>query len=172
MARTVTLKGDPQNVEGPELKVGESAPEFTLQGADMSDVTLAATSGRVRIISTVPSVDTPVCDKETRRFNEEGAKLPNVDILTVSVDLPMAAKRWCAAAGIERVKMLSDHRTVAFGKSYGVLIKGGKLDRFLSRAVFVVDKNNKLAHVEYVPEVAQEPNYEAVLGAANKVAGA
>jgi thiol peroxidase len=172
MARTCTLKGNPQNLEGPELKVGDSAPDFSLQGMDMSDVKLAATAGKVRIISTVPSVDTPVCDKETRRFNEEAARLSNVDILTVSVDLPMAAKRWCAAAGIEKVKLLSDHRTTEFGRNYGVLIKGGPLDRFLSRAVFVVDRNNKFTHVEYVPEVAQEPNYENVLAAARKAAGA
>ena len=172
MARTVTLRGEPQNLEGSELKVGDSAPEFTLQAQDMSDVTLAATTGKVRIISSVPSLDTPVCDKETRRFNEEAAKLSNVDILTVSMDLPMAAKRWCAAAGIERVKTLSDHRSAAFGRSYGVLMKGGKLDRFLSRAVFVADKNNKLVHIEYVPEIAQEPNYDAALAAAKKAAGA
>jgi thiol peroxidase len=138
----------------------------------MSDVTLKTAAGKVRIISTVPSLDTPVCDKETRRFNEEAAKLPNVDILTVSMDLPMAAKRWCAAAGIERVKTLSDHRTADFGKSYGVLVTSGPLTRFLSRAVFVVDKDNKLTHVEYVPEIAQEPNYETALAAAKKAAGA
>lgn len=172
MARTCTLKGNPINLDGPELKTGDMAPDFTLQAQDMSDVTLAATSGKVRIISTVPSLDTAVCDKETRRFNEEAAKLNNVDILTVSVDLPMAQKRWCGAAGIERVKTLSDHRTAAFGKSYGVLITSGPLTRFLARAIFVVDKNNRLAHVEYVPEIAQEPNYEAALAAAKKVAGA
>lgn len=170
MARTCTLKGNPVNLDGPELKVGDNAPDFTLQAQDMSDVTLKTAAGRVRIISTVPSLDTPVCDKETRRFNEEAAKLPNVDILTVSMDLPMAAKRWCAAAGIERVKTLSDHRTGAFGKSYGVLVTSGPLTRFLSRAVFVVDKNNKLTHVEYVPEIAQEPNYETALAAAKKAA--
>jgi thioredoxin-dependent peroxiredoxin len=170
MARTVTLKGTPVNLDGPQLKVGDQAPDFTLQGLDLSDVTLKASTGRVRILSTVPSLDTPVCDTETRRFNEEAAKLSNVDILTISVDLPMAAKRWCGAAGIERVKCLSDHRTTEFGRSYGVLLKGGKLDRFLARAVFVVDKNDKLVHIEYVPEIAQEPNYEAALNAARKAA--
>ncbi len=130
MARTVTLKGNPQTLEGNALNVGDAAPDFKLQGMDMSDVTLKASTGRVRIISTVPSVDTPVCDKETRRFNEEAAKVSNVDILTVSMDLPMAAKRWCAAAGIERVKMLSSHRCGQFGRDYGVLLKDGPLDRF------------------------------------------
>lgn len=172
MSRTTTLKGNPQTLEGPELKVGQVAPDFKLQANDMSDVTLAAGKGKVRILSTVPSLDTPVCDKETRRFNEEAAKLSGVEILTISVDLPMAQKRWCGAAGIERVKTLSDHRTTDFGRNYGVLVKGGPLDRFLSRAIFVVDKHDKLAHVEYVPEIAQEPNYDAALNAARKAAGA
>ena len=169
--RTVTLKGNPQNVEGPELKVGQAAPDFKLQAIDMSDIALASTAGKVRIIATVPSLDTPVCDKETRYFNEAAAKIPGVEIITASVDLPMAQKRWCGAAGINAVKTASDHRTVEFGKAYGVLIKGGPLDRFLARAVFVVGKDNKLAHVEYVPEIAQEPNYEAALAAAKKAAG-
>ncbi len=172
MARTVTLKGNPQTLEGAELHVGQPAPDFKLQANDMSDVTLAAGKGKVRILSTVPSLDTPVCDKETRRFNEEAARLSGVEILTISVDLPMAQKRWCGAAGIERVKTLSDHRTTDFGRNYGVLVKGGPLDRFLSRAIFVVDKHDKLAHVEYVPEIAQEPNYDAALSAARKAAGA
>lgn len=171
MARTVTLKGNPWPVDGPELKVGSSAPNFTVQANDMSDVTLATGKGKVRILSSVPSLDTPVCDKETRRFNEEAAKLAGVEVLAISVDLPMAQKRWCAAAGIERVKTLSDHRTTDFGKNYGVLVTGGPLTRFLSRAIFVVDKNDKLVHVEYVPEIASEPNYEAALTAAKKAAG-
>lgn len=170
MARTVTLKGNSQTLEGNALNAGDPAPDFTLQGMDMSDVTLQASTGRVRILNTVPSVDTPVCDKETRRFNEEAAKVSNVDILTVSMDLPMAAKRWCAAAGIERVKMLSSHRCGQFGRDYGVLLKDGPLDRFLARAVFVIDKNDKIVHVEYVPEIAQEPNYDAAIAAAKKAA--
>jgi thiol peroxidase len=170
MARTVTLKGNPQTLEGPELQAGSKAPDFRLQASDMSDVTLAATSGKVRIVCTVPSLDTPVCDKETRRFNEEAANLPGVEVLTVSVDLPMAQKRWCGAAGIERVRCLSDHRTTEFGRNYGVLIRGGPLDRFLARAVFVIDKSDKLAHVEYVPEIAQEPQYDAALAAARAAA--
>ena len=168
VARTCTLKGNPQTLDGPALTAGDKAPDFALQAGDLSDVTLSGTSGRVRILCTVPSLDTPVCDTETRRFNEEAAKLSDVDILTISVDLPMAQKRWCGAAGIERVKCLSDHRTAAFGKDYGVLLKGGPLDRFLCRAVFVVDKNGTLVHVEYVSEIADEPNYEAALAAARK----
>ncbi|MCK6456065.1 MAG: thiol peroxidase [Phycisphaerae bacterium] len=171
MARNITLKGNPVTIEGPELKVGDTAPDFTLQGVDMSDVTLASTAGKVRILMTVPSLDTPVCDKETRRFNEEAAKLPNVEIAAISVDLPMAMKRWCGAAGVEKVRCLSDHRATDFGRKYGVLIKGGPLDRFLARAIFVVDKGNKLVHAEYVPEIAQEPNYDAALAAARKAAG-
>lgn len=170
--RTVTLKGNPQTVEGNELTVGAKAPSFTLQANDMSDVTLATSAGKARIISTVPSVDTAVCDKETRQFNVLAAQIPNVEILTVSVDLPMAQKRWCAAAGIDKVKCLSDHRTTDFGRAYGVLLKGGPLDRFLARAVFVVDPKDNVTHVEYVPEIAQEPNYEAVLAAARRAAGA
>jgi thiol peroxidase len=169
--RTVTLKGNPQNLEGPELAPGQPAPEFKLQAMDMSDLTSASLSGKVRIIATVPSLDTPVCDKETRRFNEEASKIPGVEIITVSMDTPMAQKRWCGSAGINNLKTASDHRTGEFGKAYGVLLKGGPLDRFLSRAVFVVDKSNKLAHVEYVPEIAQEPNYDAALTAAKKAAG-
>lgn len=170
MARTVTLKGNPQTLEGNALTVGSPAPDFKLQAQDMSDVTLKSTTGRVRILSTVPSVDTPVCDKETRRFNEEAAKISNVDILTASMDLPMATKRWCAAAGIERVKMLSAHRCGQFGRDYGILLKDGPLDRFLCRAVFVIDKNDKIVHVEYVPEIAQEPNYDAAIAAAKNAA--
>jgi thiol peroxidase len=170
MGRTVTLKGNAQNVEGPELKAGQPAPDFKLQGIDMSDLTSASLAGKVHIIATVPSLDTPVCDKETRYFNESASKIPGVEIITVSVDTPMAQKRWCGAAGINNLKTASDHRTAEFGKAYGVLLKGGPLDRFLARAVFVVDKQNKLAHVEYVPEIAQEPNYEAALAAAKKAA--
>lgn len=169
---TVTLKGNPQNLLGNALKVGDAAPDFKLQANDMSDVTLAATAGKVRIISTVPSLDTPVCDTETRKFNQLAAQIPGVEILTVSCDLPHAQKRWCGAAGIEKLRTLSDHRSGDFGRAYGVMLSGGPLDRYLARAVFVVDKNNKLVHVEYVPEIAQEPNYDAALAAAKKTAGA
>ncbi|MEE8169258.1 MAG: thiol peroxidase [Phycisphaerae bacterium] len=171
-ARTVTLKGNPQNLDGPELKVGDAAPDFTLQGVDLSDITLSASAGKVCIIAAVPSLDTPVCDTETRRFNKEAAKLADVELLSVAMDLPFAMKRWCGAAGIENIKCGSDHRAADFGKKYGVLLAGGPLDRCLARAVFVVDKANKLVHVEYVPEIVNEPNYDAALTAARKAAGA
>jgi len=170
--RTVTLKGNPQKLVGPELKVGDKAPNFTIQGIDMSDLTLAASAGKVRIICSIPSLDTPVCDKETRHFNQNAASINGVELITVSVDLPMAMKRWCGAAGIENIKCASDHRAADFGQKYGVLLQGGPLDRFLARAVFVVDKNDTLVHVEYVPEIAQEPNYDAAINAAKKAAGA
>jgi thiol peroxidase len=121
----------------------------------------------VRIISVVPSLDTPVCDAQTKRFNEEAAKLPDVDILTVSMDLPFAQKRWCGAFGVDKVKMLSDHRDGSFGTAYGTLIKDMRIE---SRAIFVLDKNNKIRHVEYVKEVADFPNYEAALSAAKSAA--
>lgn len=170
--RTVTLRGEPQAVEGPEIRIGDAAPDFKAQASDMSDYTLSSTAGKVRIVASVPSLDTPVCDKETRRFNELAAQIPGVEILTLSVDLPMSQKRWCGAAGIEKIRCVSDHREADFGRKYGVLIRGGKLDRFLARAVFVIDKNNKVVHAEYVPEIAQEPNYDAALAAAKKAAGA
>jgi thiol peroxidase len=117
----------------------------------------------VRLISVVPSIDTGVCDAQTRRFNEEAAKLDNVQILTISVDLPFAQKRWCGANGIDNVQMLSDHRDVSFGEAYGVLIKELRL---LARAIFVVDSNDQVTYVEYVSEVTDHPNYEAAIEAA------
>lgn len=162
----ITLKGNPIDVAGPELKVGEKAPDFKLQASDMSEQTLASTSGKTRIIASVPSLDTPVCHKETKIFNEKAGKLSNVEVLCVSTDLPFGQKRWCGAEGVSNVRTLSDHRDVNFGEAYGVLIKGGPLDRCLARAIFVVGPDDKLRHVEYVPEIAQEPNYDAALQAA------
>jgi thiol peroxidase len=121
----------------------------------------------VRILASVPSLDTPVCDTETRRFNEEAAKLPGVEILTISMDLPMAQKRWCGAAGVDKVRTLSDYRDRSFGPAYGVLIQELMLN---ARAVFVLDKDNTIRYVEYVKEVAEQPNYEAALVAARKLA--
>jgi thiol peroxidase len=162
----VTFKGNPVTLLGPELKVGDQAPNFTVLANDLTPVTLEDTKGKVRIISVVPSLDTGVCDMQTRRFNEAAATLgENVKILTISVDLPFAQKRWCGAAGVENVQTLSDHRDLSFGTAYGVAIKELRL---LARAVFVVDQNDKLVHVEYVPEVTNHPNYEAALEAAKK----
>ena len=128
----------------------------------LKPVTLADTGNGVRIISVVPSLDTPVCDMQTKKFNEEATRLPGVDIITVSMDLPFAQKRWCTAFDVNQVKMLSDHKDGSFGASYGTLIKELRIE---SRAIFVVDKNNTLRHVEYVKEVADHPNYEAALAA-------
>jgi len=163
----VTLRGNPMTLVGPELKAGDKAPDFTVIGNDMKPVTLADTAGKVRILASVPSLDTPVCDAETRRFNEEAAGLPGVEILTVSMDLPMAQARWCGAAGVKNVRTLSDYRERAFGPAYGVLIQEIKLE---ARAVFVLDQDNTIRYVEYVKEVAEHPNYAAALEAAKKLA--
>jgi thiol peroxidase len=160
------LKGGPVDLAGPALKAGDTAPDFKLQAQDLSDVTLAQGAGKTRIIATVPSLDTPVCHQETKRFNEEAAKLPNAEVLVVSMDLPFGQKRWCGAEGVDKVKTLSAHRCTKFGEEYGVLIKGGPLDRVLARAVFVVGPDNKIKHAEYCPEIAEHPNYEAALKAA------
>jgi thiol peroxidase len=153
---------------GTEVKVGQAAPDFRVQkSGDLSDYTLSPAAGRTRIIATVPSLDTPVCDLETKRFNEEASKLPNVEIVCVSMDLPFAQKRWCAASNVDKVITASDHRDASFGKSYGVLISGGPLDRVLARAVFVVGPDNKLKHVEYVGSIGDHPNYDAALKAAS-----
>jgi len=163
---SVTLKGNAVNLKGKELKVGDTAPDFKLQKTDLSDYTLASSAGKTRIILAVPSLDTPVCDLETRRFNEEAAKLSNTEVVVVSVDLPFAQKRWCGAANAEKVVPASDHRDSKFGESYGVLVSGGPLDRCLARAVFVVSPDNKVKYVEYVKEITEHPNYEAALAAA------
>jgi len=163
----VTLRGKPFTLVGPEIKVGDPAPDFTVIANDMSPVKLADTAGKVRILATVPSLDTPVCDAETRRFNEEAANLPGVEILTVSMDLPMAQKRWCGAAGVQNVRTLSDYRERSLGPAYGVLIRELQLD---ARAVFVLDKDNTVRYVEYVKEVADHPNYDAALAATRKLA--
>ncbi len=162
----VTLKGNPIDLAGPKLKVGDQAPDFVLQGADLKDATLAASAGKTRVIATIPSLDTPVCHKETKNFNEQVKGLANVQVLCVSMDLPFGQKRWCGAEGVENVTCLSAHRCTKFGEDYGVLIKGGALDRCLARAIFVVNPAGKLTYVEYVPEIAQEPDYSAALAAA------
>jgi len=164
---TVNFKGNPVSLQGEEVKVGQSAPDFRVQrSSDLSDYTLATSAGRTRIILAVPSLDTPVCDTETRRFNEEAAKLSDVEILCVSMDLPFAQKRWCGAAGVDKVITASDHRDASFGRGYGVLIDGGPLDRIHARAVFVIGPDNVVKHAEYVSEIGEQPNYEAALAAA------
>ncbi|WP_437202205.1 thiol peroxidase [Planctomicrobium sp. SH664] len=162
----VTLKGNPVKLSGAELKVGDAAPAFTLQNTSLEDVTLESSAGKTRIVATVPSLDTSVCSLETKRFNDEAAQLANAAILVVSTDLPFGQKRWCGAENVDKVATLSDHRTAAFGKSYGVLIEGGPLDRCLTRAIFVIGADNKLKHVEYCKEISEHPNYDAALAAA------
>ncbi|HEY2663141.1 MAG TPA: thiol peroxidase [Candidatus Binataceae bacterium] len=162
----VTMRGNPLTLVGPEIKPGQNAPSFSAVGKGMAPVSLDSFKGKVKIISAVPSLDTPVCDKETRHFNEEAAKLPGgIEILTISMDLPFAQARWCGAAGVDKVTTISDFKNREFGEKYGTLIKELGL---LARAVFVVDKHDKVTYVEYVKEVASEPNYGAVLEAAKK----
>jgi thiol peroxidase len=153
---------------GPELKPGDKAPDFKAVDDSLKALDLAGTGSGVRIFSVVPSLDTPVCDAQTRRFNEEAGKLPDVKIYTFSMDLPFAQKRWCGAFGIDHVKMVSDHRDASFGQAYGTLIKDL---RILSRAIFVVDKNNTIRYVEYVKEVGEHPSYDAALAAAKSAVG-
>ncbi len=161
------MKGNPLTLIGPELQAGDHAPDFSVVDGTLSAVNLEKTGHNVRIISVVPSLDTPVCDLQTKRFNEEAAQMPGVDIVTISMDLPFAQKRWCGAFGVDRIKMLSDHRSGSFGEAYGTLIKDLRIE---SRAIFVLDKDNLIRHVEYVKEVADHPNYDAALAAA-KAAG-
>jgi thiol peroxidase len=164
----VTFKGGPLTLLGSEIKSGSKAPDFQVLGQDLSPVTLASSSGKVRLISVVPSLDTPVCDAQTRRFNEEADKLPaSVATVTISMDLPFAQKRWCGAAGISRIQVLSDHRDGSFGINYGVLIKELRL---LSRSIFVIDGGGTVRYVEYVPEVTSHPNYDAALAAVRQLA--
>ena len=169
----VTLRGNPLTLSGSEIKVGQNAPDFTVVDNNLQPARLSDAKGKVVILSAVPSVDTPVCDTETRRFNQEASALgAGIEVWTISMDLPFAQKRWCGAAGVDRVKTLSDFRDHAFGQNYGVLIKDGPLAGVCARAVFVVGKDSKVKHVEYVKEIANEPNYEAALNAARTAAGA
>ncbi|MBM4048204.1 MAG: thiol peroxidase [Planctomycetes bacterium] len=163
----VTFKGNPLTLLGKEVKVGDKAPDFEALANDLSPVKLSSFKGKVVVISSVPSLDTPVCDLQTRRFNQEAAGMSaDVVILTVSMDLPFAQKRWCGAAGVTAVQTLSDHRDASFGKAFGVVIKELRL---LARAVFVVDKDGKVQHAQIVKEITTEPDYEAALAAVRKL---
>ena len=165
----VTLKGNPVTLLGPEIKVGEKAPDFRVVDNGLAPVTLGDFKGKIKIVSAVPSLDTPICDMETRKFNQEAANLPgNVVVLTISVDLPFAQKRWCAAAGVDKVKTLSDYQDRSFGEAYGVLIKEVKL---LSRSLFLIDADDTVRYIQHVKEVSTEPDYEAVLKALKGIAG-
>ncbi|CAM3514682.1 thiol peroxidase [Marinicrinis lubricantis] len=162
-----TLKGNPITLIGPELKVGDQAPDFKLNKDLMTEVSLSDFSGKIKLISVVPSLDTGVCDQQTRRFNEEAAKLGDqVVILTVSVDLPFAQERWCGAAGVDKVVTLSDYKTRAFGQDYGVFIKELALDM---RSIFVLDADNKIRYVQYLSEMTEHPDYDAAVNAVKQL---
>lgn len=161
----VTFNQDPVTLLGNEISVGDKAPDFTVLSNDLQEVSLSDYKGKVRLIAAVPSVDTGVCSEETKRFNEEADKLDNVHVLTISMDLPFAQGRWCAANGVKNLDTLSDHRDADFGEKYGVLIKELRL---LARAVFVVDSSDTVTYVEYVSEATNHPDYESALEAAKK----
>ena len=159
------MKGNPLTFAGKELKVGDVAPDFEVLDNDLAPVKFSSFRGKICVISSVPSLDTPVCDMETRRFNEEAVKLgDNIQILTISMDLPFAQKRWCGAAGVHKVFTLSDHRDASFGMAYGTLIKELRL---LARIVFVVDGEGVIRYIQVVKEQSEEPDYDAVLEAVN-----
>ena len=158
-----TLRGEPKTLIGPELKPGDKAPDFKVVDSNLKPVTLSSTGNHVRVFSVVPSLDTPVCDVEMRRFNTEAAKLPGVTVVAVSLDLPFAAKRWCGATGSDKIRALSDYKYRNFGTAFGVLAPSKGL---LARAVFVVGKDDVVKYAEYVADVGKEPNYDAALAAA------
>jgi len=159
----VTMKGNPLTLVGSKIQVGDKAPDTVLLNNDLEPVKISDYRDQICVISSVPSLDTPVCDMETRRFNQEAKSLgQDVKILTVSMDLPFAQKRWCGAAGVDRVVTLSDHRDAAFGTAYGVLIKELRL---LARAVFIIDREGVIRYIQLVKELTQEPDYDAVLSA-------
>ena len=163
----ITMKENPLTLVGNEVKVGELAPDFVVLENDLSPVKFSSYRGKICILSSVPSLDTPVCDMETRKFNEEASRLgPDIVILTLSMDLPFAQKRWCAAAGVNKVQTLSDHRDASFGTSYGVLIKELRL---LARAVFLVDRQSTIQYIQLVKDLTKEPDYEALLSALKKL---
>jgi thiol peroxidase len=163
----ITMKGNPLTLIGKELKVGDTAPDFEVLDNDLSPVKLSSFRGKICVISSVPSLDTPVCDMETRRFNQEAGELSgDIQILTISMDLPFAQKRWCGAAGVDKVVTLSDHRNTSFGTAYGVLIKELRL---LARCVFVLDREGIIRYVQMVNEITEEPDYDAIMNAVNNL---
>jgi thioredoxin-dependent peroxiredoxin len=162
---TVTLKGNPVNVGGNFPKAGDSAPAFTLTAGDLSDVTLASYAGKRKVLNIVPSLDTPTCAKSTRVFNEKASGMTNTVVLVIAADLPFAMSRFCGAEGLKNVVTLSTFRGKDFHSKYGVDIADGPLRGLTARGVVVLDENNKVKHAELVPEIAQEPNYDAALAA-------
>ncbi len=164
----VTFEGDPLTLVGDDVAVGDPAPDFTVLDPDLQEVTLEDLDGRIVVLLSVPSLDTPVCDTEVRRFNEEAAKLADdVTILTVSMDLPFAQKRWCGAKGVDRVRVASDHRDASFGQAYGLLIEELRL---LARACLVLDRDGTVRHKQLVKEITEEPDYDEVLQAVAETA--
>ncbi len=164
----VTMRGDPLTLVGPALAVGDTAPDVKLLTTSLQESSIRP-EGKVRIISVVPSLDTPVCDLQTKRFNEEAGKLGDaIEIVSVSADLPFAAARWSQANGADRLEYLSDHRDMAFGDAFGVRVKELRLD---ARAVFVIDRDGTLVHAQYVKEITDHPDYESALAAARQAAG-
>ncbi|MCU0662736.1 MAG: thiol peroxidase [Myxococcota bacterium] len=165
--RSVNFKGNPLTLLGNELKEGEKAPSFKAMSNGLAPVHLSDYAGKVVVLATVPSLDTPVCDLETRRFNSEAAQLgAGVQIVTASMDLPFAQGRWCGAAGVDRVQTLSDHKDADLGQKYGVLIEELRL---LARAVFVIDKDGIVRHAQIVPDITEQPNYDTVLAAVKRL---
>lgn len=164
---TVTVKGNPLTLLGPELKTGDKAPDFTVLDGDLKEVGLKDFTGKIKLISVTPSLDTPVCDIQARRFNQEMAKLPeDIVILNISMDLPFAISRFCTISGIDKVKAFSDHREASFGNAYGVLIKELRL---LARSIFVVDRNDLITYIEIVPELTDHPDYDKALESVKKL---
>lgn len=158
----ITFKGNPVTLIGPEIKKGDNAPDFKVLSNDLQEVKLSDYKNKVKLIVAVPSIDTGVCSTETKRFNKEASELGDVQILTISMDLPFAQTRWCAAEGVQNIDLLSDHRDADFAEKYGVLIKELRL---LARAVFVVDTDDTVQYVQYVKEVSTEPDYDAAIQA-------
>jgi thiol peroxidase len=167
VANRVTMKGNPVTLIGKDIQTGQDAPDCTLVANDLSSFRLSSLKGKQVILSVVPSLDTGICDLQTKRFNKEAAHLgKDVATVTISMDLPFAQKRWCGATGSDKVLTLSDHRDAAFGQAYGVLIKGLRL---LTRAIFIVDAQGLLHYKQIVPEITTEPNYDEALAALKKI---
>ena len=165
----VTIKGNPLTVLGDPVEVGSAAPDFSVTKNDLSTMTLADTAGKTRLISVVPSLDTGICHAQTVRFNEEAGKLgDDVAVITISAEHPFNQKRWCGAEGVENMDVVSDHMSMSFGNAYGLAIKEWRL---LQRAIFVVDANDTVTYTEYIPEIAQFPDYDAALEALKSAAG-
>ena len=160
---TVTMKGNPLTLVGNKVDVGDQVPSFKVTGNDLAEVECESFAGQLCIVLTVPSLDTPVCDTEVRKFNEAASTLsPDITILAISMDLPFAQSRWCGAAGIDRVQTLSAYRYASFGSSFGVLIKELRL---LARAVYVIDKQGKIRYIQVVKELTEEPDYDSAFNA-------